>query len=103
MIYNKLVRDKIPQILERMGKKHKCHTASQEEYEQKLWEKLDEEIGEFKAVPCDEEMADILEVMNALMEYYNLDPYEVETAQQAKAGSRGSFRERTILEEVVER
>tara|TARA_R110002020_G_scaffold65196_2_gene172288 strand:+ start:935 stop:1246 length:312 start_codon:yes stop_codon:yes gene_type:complete len=103
MIYNKLVRDKIPEILNRMGKKHKCHTASHDEYEQKLWEKLNEEVGEFKQMPCDEEMADILEVLGAIVEHYNLDPYEVETAQQAKAGARGSFRERTILEEVVER
>tara|TARA_R110002020_G_scaffold475873_1_gene713482 strand:- start:919 stop:1230 length:312 start_codon:yes stop_codon:yes gene_type:complete len=101
MIYNKLVRDKIPEILKRMGKKHSCRTASQEEYEQKLWEKLNEEVEEFKKVPCDEEMADILEVVGAIMEHYGLDPYEVETAQQAKSGSRGSFKRRTILEEVV--
>ena len=103
MIYNKLVRDKIPEILERMGKEPSCHTASSDEYEQRLWEKLTEEIGEFKEVPCDEEMADILEVIGAIIEHYGLDPYEVETAQQAKAGSRGSFKQRTILEEVVEK
>ena len=85
-----------------MGKKPACHTASADEYEEKLWEKLTEEIGEFKEVPCDEEMADILEVMGAIIEHYGLDPYEVETAQQAKSGARGSFKQRTILEEVIE-
>jgi len=103
MIYNKLVRDKIPEILERMGKKPACHTASADEYEERLWEKLTEEIGEFKEVPCDEEMADILEVMGAIIEHYGLDPYEVETAQQTKSGARGSFKQRIILEEVIEK
>jgi predicted house-cleaning noncanonical NTP pyrophosphatase (MazG superfamily) len=103
MIYNKLVRDKIPEILDKMGKKHKCHTASPDEYEEMLWEKLDEEIKEFKEVPCDEEMADILEVVDAILIHCGLDPYEVETARQAKASTRGSFKQRTILEEVIEK
>ena len=103
MIYNKLVRDKIPEILERMGKKHSYRTASYDEYEQKLWEKLDEEITEFKEVPCDEEMADILEVVDAILVHCGLDPYEVETARQVKASARGSFKQRILLEEVKEK
>jgi predicted house-cleaning noncanonical NTP pyrophosphatase (MazG superfamily) len=103
MIYNKLVRDRIPEILKRMGKESSYHTASPDEYEQKLWEKLNEEIREFKEIPCDEEMADILEVVDAILIHCGLDPYEVETARQTKAASRGAFKQRTILEEVVEK
>tara|TARA_Y100000034_G_scaffold136332_1_gene212249 strand:+ start:2819 stop:3130 length:312 start_codon:yes stop_codon:yes gene_type:complete len=102
MKYNKLVRDKIPTIIRKSGKKFSMHTAVDKEYQQKLWEKLKEEVEEFKFVPCEEEMADILEVLEAITVFYELDPYDVETARQIKAGSRGSFKDRIILEEVIE-
>ncbi len=102
MKYNKLVRDLIPSIIAKAGKGSSHHIADDKEYEQKLWEKLKEEVEEFKFVPCEEEMADILEVMEAIAVFYGLDPYDVETAKQVKAGTRGSFKGRVILEEVVE-
>ena len=98
--YNKLVRDRIPEILEKLGKKFTYHVANRDEYENKLWEKLTEEVEEFREAPCQEEMADILEVINALISFYGIDPYELETTRQAKAGHRGIFEEAFILEEV---
>ncbi len=103
MKYDKLVRDRIPTIIRKSGKEFTTHIAGDKEYEQKLWEKLKEEIGEFRFVPCEEEMADVLEVMEAITVFYELDPYDIETARQVKAGRRGSFKDRIILEEVIEK
>jgi len=99
---NKLVRDRIPAIIGRTGKKCATYIASDVEYQQRLWEKLTEEVGEFKTAPSEEELADILEVIEAITLCYGFDPYDVETARQAKAGARGSFKDRIILEEVFD-
>ena len=99
---NKLVRDRIPTIIGKTGKKYTTHIASEAEYQEKLWEKLNEEVGEFKAAPSEEELADILEVIEAITTCYGFDPYDVETARQAKAGARGAFKNRIVLEEVFD-
>ena len=66
-VYNKLVRDEIPNILTEKGKKFTSHVAKdKEEYKNKLMEKLQEEVGEFLEKPCVEEIADIQEVLDAL-------------------------------------
>ena len=99
-VYNKLVRDNILEIIGDAGKKCTHHTASDTEYDQKLREKLFEEIEEFYENPCEEEMADILEVITHIMKLYLIDSYDVETARQAKEHRRGAFEKRIILEEV---
>ena len=96
---SKLVRDKIPTIIRKNGKKFSMHIANEQEYEEALWNKLDEEVAEFKA---EEEAADILEVINSIVEFYNLKHYDVETARQVKLGARGGFRDRIILDEVFD-
>lgn len=101
--YNKLVRDEIPSIIRKSGKKFSMHVATEQEYEEALWNKLDEEVAEFKSAVCEEEAADVLEVIEAITKFYGLDPYAVETARQVKAGARGSFSSRIILEEVTEK
>ena len=65
--YNKLVRDRIPEILTEKGLDFVVRpVASEEEYVAKLKEKLQEEVDEFLDNPCAEEMADIQEVLDAL-------------------------------------
>ena len=103
MKYNKLVRDKIPTIIRKSGTELTMHIASEQEYEEALWSKLDEEVAEFKAAVCEEEVADVLEVLNTIVEFYGLNLYDVETARQIKADSRGACKERIILEEVFEK
>lgn len=103
MIYDKLVRDRIPEILDSLGKKYTHHIANSDEYGQKLWKKLDEEVQEFHEKPCLEEMADIMEVLAAITDFYGLDLYEVETARQAKEAAKGAFTEQIILGEVSDK
>ena len=63
-IYNKLVRDKIPELIESDGKKCVTHILSEKEYITALETKLDEEVAEYHADKNLEEMADVLEVLS---------------------------------------
>lgn len=103
MKYNKLVRDKVPTIIRKSGKKFSMHVATEQEYEEALWNKLDEEIAEFKESVCEGEAADVLEVLDAIIEFYGYNLYDVETARQIKADARGRFKDRVILEEVFDK
>lgn len=99
MIHNKLVRDKIPDIILSRGVMPKTHTANEVEYWQKLKEKLTEEVDEFKSDESIEEMADVMEVINAICEYKGFDKNRIESLRAEKAQKRGVFKERVILEE----
>lgn len=65
-IYNKLVRDKIPELIESDGKKCVTHILSEKEYITALETKLDEEVAEYHADKNLEEMADVLEVLRTI-------------------------------------
>lgn len=58
-IYNKLVRDKILEVIDESGKESSFHLANDKEYHEELLKKVIEELEEFKENPCEEEMADI--------------------------------------------
>ena len=64
--YDKLVRDLIPEIIEASGKRCVCSTLSDEEYLDKLDEKLNEELAEYQESKSMEELADLLEVVRAV-------------------------------------
>ena len=99
MKYNKLIRDNIPAIITNKGGNPITHVASDEEYEQKLLEKLAEEVSEFQEAKSVEEMADIKEVLLAIYDLYGFKKEEVEKVRQEKKEERGGFSERIILEE----
>lgn len=97
--YNKLVRDKIPEIIKKKGGKYKIHIADKKEYWKKLKEKLLEEIKEFSESETIEEFADILEVLDAVRDYKKFNKTKFEAIKKKKAKERGRFKKRVILEE----
>lgn len=93
--YTKLVRDKIPEILDEKGIPYEKKIATNEELKDWLVLKLEEEINEFKEAKNIEELADILEVIKALQ---NLPEFsDVESVRQKKAEERGGFEQGIIL------
>ena len=99
MKYNKLVRDKIPEIIIKKGGTPVTHIADEKEYWEKLKEKLLEEFEEFKKDESAEEFADMMEVLDAIADYKNFDKMEVQRIKEKKAGERGKFKDRIILDE----
>jgi len=100
MKYGKLVRDKIPEIIEASGSEVFCHIADDSEYWSKLKEKLLEEVHEFFESEEPEELADIYEVLLAIQDFIAVSSGELETLITSKAAARGGFRGRIILDET---
>ncbi len=98
MEYRKLVRDLIPEIILRKGDKVTSHIADDLEYREALFKKIAEEVAECAAKPSAEEMADILEVLRALANYYGINWETVEDTRLQKAKERGGFTKRIILD-----
>jgi predicted house-cleaning noncanonical NTP pyrophosphatase (MazG superfamily) len=99
MKYNKLVRDKIPEYIRTKGVEPVFHIANEEEYWEKLKEKLLEEMEEFKKDESLEEFADLLEVIDAIADYKQFEKGEIQQIKEKKAEKRGKFKERIILDE----
>ncbi len=100
MKYNKLIRDKIPEIIKKKGKIPIIHIASNDEYYKKLKEKLQEEVNEFLKEGNEEELADILEVIYAICGFKKIDKEKLELLRKKKARERGGFKDRIILDEI---
>ncbi len=93
--YNKLVRDKIPEILDAKGVVYEKRIVTQEEYKVELIKKLREELEEFEVAGDVEELADIMEVVVALK---LLPEYALaEEVRKKKKEERGGFEQRIIL------
>lgn len=93
--YNKLVRDKIPDILDKKGIQYEKRIATAEEYRIELIKKLQEETQEFLEDKSIDELADVIEVVEALKkvpEYENVENVRIQKRQE-----RGAFEERIIL------
>ncbi len=99
MQYNKLVRDKIPEIISAKGDNSTWHIADSEEYELKLHEKLREEVDEFLKSEDEEEIAEILEVLDAIITQHEFSKEDIMMAKDFKKAKRGGFEKRIILEE----
>ncbi len=103
--YNKLVRDKIPLIIEKTGNIFETEVLGQKEYEEKLNKKLKEELDEFFSATQKEaigEIADILEVLYAIAETKGITVEELENVRLRKKDERGRFKKRILLKYVVE-
>ncbi|MFS2171489.1 nucleoside triphosphate pyrophosphohydrolase [Priestia megaterium] len=105
-IYNKLVRDKIPAIIEQSGKTFKSRVLQREEYQNELIKKAKEELREYIEAPTHqdaiEELADLLEVMQALAAVHGATPEQLEKVREEKARERGKFDDRVYLVETGE-
>jgi len=99
MRYNKLVRDKIISIIQKNGQTPIFHVADDSEYWEKLKEKLSEEVKEFLESESPEELADILEVVDAICKYKSISPEELVKMKNKKREERGGFDDKVILEE----
>ncbi len=100
--YHKLVRDKIPQIIEATGKTCTCSILSEQEYLSLLDAKLNEEVAEYQESGALEELADIMEVIRAIAAARGSSIGEVEAIREAKREERGGFERRILLEDVFD-
>lgn len=98
--YNKLVRDRIPEIIEKTGKRCEIEILNDEEYLKAIDAKLDEELAEYHKEQNLEELADLLEVIYAaaLARGYSIE--DLEKMRTFKANERGAFNKRILLKEV---
>ncbi|PJJ30826.1 putative house-cleaning noncanonical NTP pyrophosphatase (MazG superfamily) [[Clostridium] celerecrescens 18A] len=100
--YDKLVRDRIPEVIEAKGKRAVCRILSDEEYMMELEEKLNEEVKEYLEDKSLEEMADVLEVLYSICSARGYTKAELEAERKKKAKDRGGFNNRIFLEYVDE-
>ncbi|ETI69439.1 nucleoside triphosphate pyrophosphohydrolase [Neobacillus vireti] len=103
-VYNKLVRDRIPEVIESTGKKFSTRILANQEYITELKNKSFEELEEYVQAENDkdaiEELADLLEIIHALAECHGATIETVEVVRQLKAEKRGGFKEKIFLIEV---
>lgn len=103
-LYNKLVRDDIPKIIEKTGKEFSTRTLSDEEHIVELRKKLSEELTEYKEAKTNqeaiEELADILELIHAATKIHGSSFEQLEEIRKEKAEKRGGFEKRIFLIEV---
>ena len=97
MTYNKLIRDKIPEMIEQNGGKAVIRQLSHEEFVRFLEMKLDEEVGEYHSDKTVEELADILEVVYALAAVNGFSQEGLNAVYQRKHCDRGGFEKRYFL------
>lgn len=102
IVYNKLVRDRIPEIIESSGKSCTTEILSAEDYLCMIDAKLDEELAEYHRDQDIEELADLLEVIRAaaIARGYTLE--DLERVRAEKATKRGGFEKKILLVEVQE-
>ena len=102
MKYYKLVRDRIPEIIEGKGKTCITETLSDEMYLEMIDKKLDEELLEYHTDKNIEELADLVEVIYAAAKARGYTLEELEEVRAKKAAERGAFDDKILLLEVIE-
>lgn len=101
MKHDKLVRDKIPQIIKDRGATPVTYIADDSEYWERLKAKLQEEVDEvLEDTNVNEELADVLEVIHAILAFKGVTFKELEQIRLKKNEERGGFKNKIILEET---
>lgn len=99
-VYNKLVRDKITDIIEADGRIAKYRILDNNEYRKELNSKLQEEVKEYLDDNNVEELADIVEVIYGILNSLDVTIDEFEKVRIKKQEERGAFNKRIYLEEA---
>lgn len=102
IIYEKLVRDKIPEIIEKSGKQFEIEILSDEKYLEMIDKKLDEELAEYHKDQNIEELADLLEVIYAATKARGYSIEDLEKVRVEKTEKRGGFDKKILLKKVIE-
>ena len=97
-IFNKLVRDKLPEVIENNGDKPFIKILNNEENLKQLNIKLTEEVNEYLTDNNVEELADIVEVIYGLLKAKNVSIEEFEKIRLNKKEKRGGFENKVFLE-----
>ncbi|MGQ7876889.1 nucleoside triphosphate pyrophosphohydrolase [Bacillus cereus] len=104
--YNKLIRNKIPQIIKSNGKTPTTRILNEDEYIEELCKKTKEELTEYieaKTKPDKlEELSDLLEIINALSEHKGTTLEEINNIRKKKEEERGGFSDRVFLIKVTD-
>ena len=100
--YNKLVRDRIPEIIEASGKNCVAEILSDEDYLCMIDAKLDEELAEYHKDQNIEELADLIEVIYAATKARGYTLEQLETVRAEKAAKRGVFQKKLLLKKVID-
>lgn len=101
-VYNKLIRDKIPEIIEESGREPKIQVLSDKEYLIELNKKLQEELNEYYEDQSINELADLVEVVYAILKYKEVPLHKFDEIRKNKAEKRGGFDKKLFLKEVTE-
>lgn len=96
-VYEKLVRDNIPEIMIANGAKPVTRVLDEQEYLQELNKKILEEVNEYLQDGSVEELADIQEVMNAILNVKGVSQEDFEKIRTQKVKKRGAFNKRIYL------
>lgn len=99
-VYNKLVRDRIPEIIAASGRRCSAEILPDDEYLKMVDAKLDEELAEYHQDQNIEELADLLEVLYAAAEARGCTVEQLESVRRRKRQERGAFEKKIFLREV---
>ena len=97
-VFNKLVRDKIPEIIENNNESCKTRILSDDEYLVELNKKIKEELNEYLESGEIEELADLEEVLRAILDVKKCSYEDFEKIRQNKVDKRGAFKHKIFLE-----
>jgi predicted house-cleaning noncanonical NTP pyrophosphatase (MazG superfamily) len=95
--YNKLVRDKIPQIIKDSGRTCEYKVLGDSEIKDALKEKLIEKAQIFSNKPSEDELSDIYELLNAIVETYDYEPLHIDYLKLQNKENKGTYSNRVYL------
>jgi len=102
-VYNKAIRDRVPEIIEASGASCVVDVLDDEEFVDKLVLKLDEEIEEYRESKSVEELCDLIEISYRIAEIYGVSNEELEEMREKKNMERGKFEKNLYLIQVNEK